>query len=94
MTDDALDECVRRLVAQAPPLTPAQRDQLAVLLRPLADTPGPRAPRPVASARSSSRRFSGGSRATRTAPAPQEPTQPAPAPLTRPGFGAIPRRPA
>lgn len=29
-----LDEHLDRLVAEAPPLTPAQRDKLAVLLRP------------------------------------------------------------
>ncbi|GAB1642572.1 hypothetical protein [Krasilnikovia sp. MM14-A1259] len=33
-TNPALDEAVRRLVGQAPPLSPAKRIQLAVLLRP------------------------------------------------------------
>lgn len=34
MTSDELDEYIRRRVDEMPPLSPAQRIQLAVLLRP------------------------------------------------------------
>lgn len=91
--DEALAEYVAALLADAS-LTPAQRDRLAVLLRPAPHTPVPRSPRPVASARSASLRLSAGARATRTVTQPQDATHAEHGPLRRPAFSAIPRRPS
>ena len=81
---------IAAVVADAPPLTPAQRDRLAVLLAPPAHTPGLSPSSPVVSAGIASHRFSGGSRAHPTTTAPQRPTHPERRPLMRPGFGATP----
>jgi len=92
--DEALAEYVAALVAAAPPLTPEQRDRLAVLLRPAPRTPGPRAPRPVASACSASLRFSAGASPHPTRTPPPRPAQPQHGGLRRSGFGATHRGPS
>ncbi len=88
--DEALAEYAALLLADAS-LTPAQRKLLAVLLRPAPRTPGPRAPRPVASAGPASQRFSAGARPTRTPTTPPRPAQAQDGALRRSGFAAIPR---
>lgn len=87
---DALAAYVATVVDTAAPLTPAQRDRLAVLLAPAAHTPGPRAPIPVTSAGTASLGFSAGARATRTACEPDAPAQRQHGPLRWPGFRATP----
>jgi len=90
--DEALAEYVAALLADAS-LTPAQREQLAALLRP-ARTPGPRAPRPVASACSASLRFSTGASPHPTRTPPPRPAQAQHGGLRRSGFGATHRGPS
>ena len=91
--DEALAEYVAALLTDAS-LTPAQRDQLAALLRPAPRTPGPRSPRPVASACSASLRFSAGASPHPTPTTTQRPAQPPPGGLRRSGFGATHRGPS
>ncbi len=91
--DEALAEYVAVLLADAS-LTPAQRDRLAALLRPVPRTPVPRSPRPVASACSASLRFSAGASPHPTRTPPPRPAEAQHGGLRRSGFGATHRGPS
>lgn len=85
--DDAVAAYVADLVAAWPPLTPAQRDRLAVLLRPQPHVAS-ESPSPVAPAGTASHGLSAGARPQNAPEQPHVPSQRARLALLRPAFRA------
>lgn len=87
MTPDELDAYVRALVDAAPPLSPAQRDRIASVLRASARL-ALSGSHPVASARNDAQADTAEARATRRLPGPHGRRQPGRRPLPPSGPSA------